>query len=68
MFALLSWCPDCRTDTEFDLVSDTITDTMTDAERSAEYACRDCGAAILVPRVTTAWAESVDRRPLHQVA
>lgn len=64
MFTLFSWCSDCRADTEFDLVAD----AMVETERASEYACRECGAAILIPRVTTAWAEAVDRRPTQQVA
>src|SRR5699024_9345321 len=44
MYSLFSWCSDCRADTEFELV----TDTMVAEERSAEYACPECGAALVV--------------------
>lgn len=64
MFSLFSWCSDCQADTEFDLVAD----TMIDHDRSAEYACRDCGAAILVPHVTAGWAYAIDRQTRSQVA
>jgi DNA-directed RNA polymerase subunit RPC12/RpoP len=64
MFTLFSWCSDCQADTEFDLVAD----TMTNHDRSAEYACRDCGAAILVPQVTAHWALTIDRRATSRVA
>lgn len=52
MYTLFSWCSDCRADTEFELVAD----TLVAEERAAEYACQECGAAIMVPRVTAQWA------------
>lgn len=64
MFTLFSWCSDCHADTEFDLVAD----AMVADDRAAEYACRECGAAIVVPRVTAGWAESVDRHAVEHVA
>ena len=64
MSTLFSWCSDCRADTEFDLVAD----AMVEADRTCEYACRECGAAILIPRVTAAWAESIDHQAMYRVA